>query len=252
MNRILEFVLLLCLGVLLIVLAGCGGGGGGASGTTGPRGALTGAWFGAAEDETGQLHSVGMTVSDARVTSFSVDGVNTGGSGPMGQDQAQVFSATLTFPQGELQVVLFADAAGEHFVYLDNFFRFGVLQKNATTLPAYASIDINGKWRGISAFTDFAQFQSDPSSAICIVGVCSVTEIGDRMTETFDQGFDSVFGRWLGTSVIKLPTGPDVNKISRVFVSPDKAFAGVWRCLAGANGDLLFPNKCTYSAWVKS
>ena len=242
-----------CAVVLAAILAGCGGGGGSsASAMTAPRGALSGSWFGAAEDETGQLHSVGMTIAGDRVTSFLVDGADFGGSGPLGQDGPQVFSATLTFPQGELQVVLFSDAAGAHFVYLDNFFRFGVLQKNATALPAFASIDINGTWRGISTFTDFARFEVDPSSAICIVGVCSVTEVGDRMTESFTQGFDSVFGRWLGTSVIKLPTGPDVNKISRVFVSPDKSFAGAWRCLVGADGTVLFPGKCTYSAWGKT
>jgi len=244
-------------GLLAAVLVGCGGGGGGdaAGGVTGAQGQggpLAGAWFGSAEDDTGQLHAVRMTIADSRVTSFEVDGADIGGSGPLTQDDAQVYSASLTFPQGQLQVILFADPAGTHFVYLDNFFRFGVLQKNATTLPAYASIDINGTWRGISVFTDFAQYQWDSSSAICIVGVCSVTEVDDRMTESFTGGFDSVFGRWLGTSVIKLPTGPDVNKTSRAFVSPDKKFAGVWRCLVGVDGTVLFPGKCTYSAWVKT
>jgi hypothetical protein len=247
----------LAAGLLLAVLAGCGGGGGGGSGNGTAAGGtqsgpLAGAWFGAAEDETGQLHTVRLTIAGSRVTSFEVDGADVGGSGPLGQDDAQVFSASLTFPQGQLQLILFADPAGTHFVYLDNFFRFGVLQKNATALPAYASVDINGTWSGISAFTDFAQYQWDPSSAICIVGTCSVTEVDDRMTESFTGGFDSVFGRWLGTSVIKLPTGPDVNKISRAFVSPDKKFAGVWRCLVGADGSVLFPNKCTYSAWAKT
>ena len=254
----MNWVFKLAAALLAAALAGCGGGGGGGdtagtvTGARGPAGPLAGAWFGAAEDETGQLHSVRLTIADARVTSFEVDGADTGGSGPLGQDDAQVFSASLTFPQGQLQLILFADPAGTHFVYLDNFFRFGVLQKNATALPAYASIDINGTWSGISVFTDFAQYQWDPSSAICIVGTCSVTEVDDRMTESFTQGFDSVFGRWLGTSVIKLPAGPDVNKISRAFVSPDKTFAGVWRCLVGANGDVLFPSKCTYSAWRRT
>jgi hypothetical protein len=254
----MKWALKLAAAFLAAVLVGCGGSGGGGdtaggvTGTRGQAGPLAGAWFGAAEDETGQLHSVRLTIADSRVTSFEVDGTDVGGSGPLGQDDTQVFSAALTFPQGQLQVILFADPAGTHFVYLDNFFRFGVLQKNATTLPAYASIDINGTWSGISVFTDFAQFDWDPSSAICIVGVCSVTEKNDRMTESFTQGFDSVFGRWLGTSVIKLPTGPDVNKISRAFVSPDKKFAGVWRCLVGANGSVLFPNKCTYSAWGRT
>lgn len=253
MARIFWLVYLVWIGVLLTVLAGCGGGGGaGGAAGSGQAGPLAGAWFGAAEDETGQLHSVRLTIADARVTSFAVDGADIGGSGPLSQDDAHVFSAALTFPTGQLQVILFADAAGTHFVYLDNFFRFGVLQKNATALPAYASIDINGTWKGISVFTDFAQYKWDASSAICIVGTCSVTEVDDRMTEAFTQGFDSVFGRWLGTSVIKLPTGPDVNKVSRVFVTPDKAFAGVWRCLVGADGTVLFPSKCTYSAWGKT
>ena len=250
MDRLFWFTYLLFVGFLLTVLAACGGSG--AGGDAAPGGTLAGAWFGAAEDETGQLHSVKLTVTGSRVTAFELDGADIGGSGPVQQDDAQIYSAALTFPQGQLQVVLFADPAGAHFVYLDNFFRFGVLQKNATALPAYASIDINSTWRGISAFTDFAQFQSDPSSAICIVGVCSVTEKNDRLTESFTGGFDSVFGRWLGTSVIKPPAGPDVNKVSRAFVSPDKKFAGVWRCLVGVDGSVLFPGKCTYSAWVKT
>jgi len=253
MNQALK----LAAAFLAAALVGCGGGGGGGStgGVTGVRGQtgpLAGDWFGAAEDETGQLHSVRMNIDGSRVTSFEVDGADAGGSGPLGQGDAQVFSASLTFPEGQVQVILFADPAGTHLVYLDNFFRFGVLQKNATALPAYASININGTWSGISAFTDFAQYRWDPSSAICIVGVCSVTEVDDRLTESFTQGFDSVFGRWLGTSVIKLQTGPDVNKVSRAFVSPDKTFMGVWRCLVGVNGTVLFPNKCTYSAWVKT
>src|SRR5262245_27531659 len=249
-DRLLWFSYWLCLALFLAVLAACGGGGGGAGGGT--QGApLEGTWFGAAEDETGQLHAVRMTVAGSKVTSFAVDGGELGGSGPISQDEPQVFSAVLTFPTGQLQVVLLTDPTGTHFVYLDNFFRFGVLQKNAATLPQYSTIDINGKWRGISAFTDFHEYQSDPSSAICIVGTCSVTEVGDRMTEAFTQGFDSVFGRFLGTTTIKPNTGPDVAKISRAFVSPDKTFAGVWRCLVGADGTVLFPGKCTYSAWVK-
>jgi len=250
MDRFFWLAYWLCLGLLFAVLAACGGGGGGASGGGAPAG-LSGAWFGAAEDETGQLHAVRMTIAGSKVTSFAVDGGELGGTGPLSQDAAQVFSAVLTFPGGQLQVILFADPAGTHFVYLDNFFRFGVLQKNATTLPAYSTVDINGKWRGISTFTDFNEFQSDPSSAICIVGTCSVTEVGDRMTEAFTQGFDSVFGRWLGTTTINLNNGPEVTKISRAFVSPDKTFAGVWRCLVGVDGTVLFPGKCTYSAWVK-
>ena len=247
MARIFWLVVLLWIGAL----AGCGGGGGSGAAAA-PGGPLAGAWLGAAEDETGQLHSVRLTIADSRVTSFAVDGADIGGSGPLSQDDAHVFSAALTFPTGQLQVILLADPAGTHFVYLDNFFRFGVLQKNATALPAYAAIDINGTWRGISAFTDFAQYQWDASSAICIVGTCSVTEVDDRLTEAFTGGFDSVFGRWLGTTVVKLPAGPDVNKISRAFVTPDKAFAGVWRCLVGVDGTVLFPGKCTYSAWEKT
>jgi len=250
MDRLFWLSYWLFLGFLLAVLAACGGGSGGGSGGGAPAG-LSGAWFGAAEDETGQLHAVRMTVAGSKVTSFAVDGDELGGSGPISQDDAQVFSAVLSFPQGQLQMILFADPAGAHVVYLDNFFRFGVLQKNATTLPGYSSIDINGKWRGISTFTDFNEFQSDPSSAICIVGTCSVTEVDDRMTEAFTHGFDSVFGRWLGTTTINLNTGPQVSKISRAFVSPDKTFAGVWRCLVGVDGTVLFPGKCTYSAWVK-
>jgi len=248
-DRLFWFSYWLALALLLAVLSACGGGGGGGGGAQG--GALDGAWLGAAEDETGQLHAVRMNVAGSKVTSFAVDGGDLGGSGTISQDDPQVFSTVLTFPQGQLQVILFTDPAGAHLVYLDNFFRFGVLQKNAATLPAYSSIDINGKWRGISVFTDFKEYQSDPSSAICIVGTCSVTEVDDRMTEEFTQGFDSVFGRFLGTTTIKLNTGPDVTKISRAFVSPDKTFAGVWRCLVGATGDVLFPGKCTYSAWVK-
>jgi hypothetical protein len=250
--RIFWLVYLLCIGIVLAAVAGCGGAGGSGNGAPADsHGALSGVWFGAAEDETGQLHAVRMTVAGSRVTAFAVDGGDLGGSGPISQDGPQIYSAVLTFPEGQLQVVLFADPAAAHFVYLDNFFRFGVMQKSATALPGYSSIDINGTWRGMSTFTDFHEFQYDPSSAICIVGTCSVTEVDDRMTEAFTQGFDSVFGRWLGTTTINLNTGPQVSKISRVFVSPDKTFAGVWRCLVGADGTVLFPGKCTYSAWVK-
>ena len=250
MDRLFWLSYWLCLGLLLAVLAACGGGGGG-GGATAQAGPLEGVWMGAAEDETGQLHAVRMTVAGSKVTSFAVDGGELGGSGTISQDDPQVFSTVLTFPEGQLQAVLFADPAGAHFVYLDNFFRFGVMQKNAAALPAYSSIDINGKWRGVSIFTDFQEYQLDPSSSICIVGTCSVTEVDDRMTEAFTQGFDSVYGRWLGTTTIDLNSGPEVTKVSRAFVSPDKTFAGVWRCLVGATGDLLFPSKCTYSAWVK-
>jgi len=251
--RIFWLMYLVGIGLVLAVAAGCGGGGGSGNGSTaGPRGALAGTWFGAAEDETGQLHSVKLTMDETRVTSFAVDGADIGGSGPLSQDEPQVYSAVLTFGNGQLQVVLFSDPAAAHLVYLDNFFRFGVLQRNATTLPQYSTIDVNGIWKGISIFTDFHEYQGDPSSAICIVGTCSVTEVDDRMTEAFTQGFDSVFGRWLGNTVIKLPGVPDINKVSRMFVSPDKKFAGVWRCLVGANGEFLFPGKCTYSVWVKT
>src|SRR5262245_27646852 len=127
--RVFWLTYLLCIGLLLAVIAGCGGGGGGSSngGMAGPRG-LSGTWFGAAEDETGQLHSVKLTMDETRVTSFAVDGADIGGSGPLSQDEPQVYSAVLTFGNGQLQVVLFSDPAAAHLVYLDNFFRFGVLQ----------------------------------------------------------------------------------------------------------------------------
>ena len=255
----MNWALKLAVGFFLAALAGCGGGGGGGDSSTGVTGArgeanpLAGTWFGAVEDSTGQLHTFRLTIADSRVTGFGVDGMDLNGTGPLTQDDPQIFSSTVTFPQGQqVQLVLFADQTATHFIYLDNFFEFGVLQKDATALPAYASIDINGTWKGLSAFTDFNEFSSDPSSAICIVGACNVTEVDDRMRETFTGDFDSVYGRWLGTTSITLPNGPNVDKISRAFVSPDKKFAGVWRCLVGADGSILFPNKCTYSAWTRT
>ena len=102
--RIFWIIYLLCIGALIAAVAGCGGGGGG-GGSGGGQSALSGTWFGAAEDETGQLHAVRMTVAGSKVTTFSVDGGELGGSGPISQDEPQVFSAVLTFPEGQLQEI---------------------------------------------------------------------------------------------------------------------------------------------------
>ena len=235
-----RVVLALCLAALL---ASCGGGGGGDDGGGAPPPpGLSGTWFGTLEDASLVLSTASLTISGGTITQVLVDGFNTGLTGTVIQQSPQVMRYTLTDGVDTLRGI-FLLHADMHLAFADDGLNFGVLQKNASSLPTYVyNADLNGAWTGMVLLTDFGSvFTEAAATATCAFGTtvtCSLTDPSGTFAATFPSA-DTFFGRWNGTF-----TGPTTGN-TNVFLSADKSFAGAWACV---NPDQFWPEDCVFYA----
>ena len=243
MTSLHRRLLALCLAVLLTSCGG-GGGGGGDGGGTPPPAALSGTWFGTLEDASLSLFAVSITISGGAITQVLQNGVNTGLTGTVTQQSAEVMRYTLTDGVDTLSgtFLLHADT---HIAFADDGLNFGVLQKNAGSLPTYVyNTDLNGAWTGTALLTDFTSFfTAAGATANCAFSsptvTCTVTNPSGTFPTALSGAFDATFGRWTGTY-----TGPTTGS-SNVFLSADKTFAAAWAC---DNPDQFWPDDCAFYA----
>jgi hypothetical protein len=252
-------------------LLGCGGGGGGddggSSGGSGGGGGpgpvadvaveqLTGTWFGTFDDKN-TVQSMSMTVDAGNITGVSLEGTATNLRGTITKatEAPRTFRFTLRDQAGATvsQGALLADPSAAYLVFVDQFFDFGVIQKDATSLPTYAKADIERSWSGdtVTTSSGFTTFGQRSSSAACTASSattsqCDVTLSGGTARAASALTPDDPRGRWIGSYTDTPATGAPQNGTVRAYLSPDKAFAGVWACTDFTTG---FPGTCDFSAW---
>jgi hypothetical protein len=242
---------------LMLFVAACGGGGGGGdSAPPAPVPPPSGIWFGALEDPDSVMKTFEVTTSGLAITQIRIDGTPTGQTGTLTQRSENIFSFLLN---DGTDGGFFLDAARSHAAFVDEFFSFGVLQLNATSLPGFVHTDLNGSWSGqaITITANFATFTAVASSASCSVPTCTVTDSGGTTTGTFSlanftsdpeaTGTGTQWGRWPGAHESNSATISPSGSM-RAFLSADKGFAATWAC---RREPFTFPTDCKFNAWNK-
>lgn len=270
-------------GFFAAALAACGGGGGGGSSTpaetptptppttTPPSPSdvtlsqLTGTWFGTF-DPKGSMQAMEIAIdASANITDIKLEGTSTDLTGTItkASEAPRTFRFVLknknTPPDTVSEGMLLADPTGTYLVFLNGYFDFGVVQKGATALPTYAKADVEKTWSGD---TLTATLNSDPQPGFATIaqkssnGPCtSDTPTASKCTITVSGGVsravtsltqDGPRGRWGGNYADTPQSGSPQNGTIKVYLSPDKAFAGVWAC---QNPDTGFPGTCDFSSW---
>lgn len=250
------------LGVLLITATACssGGSGGGAGGAAGGGGGgggtppsaspLTGNWFGTEELTDGSLHPVQLTVdADLKMTELILDGNPSGLTGSITRNQAQIYDFTLSDgSEGGFWI----DEAGEHVVFCDSEWNFGVLQKGGSSASSYTLGDLVGRsYSGYTVVTDSSFEIAATGNSSAQVGLDGSFEGnfdgGSAGSSTFENsdggelGLDSsTYGRFIGHYTESTGEAGTICAI----MSPDKELIGTWACPG------TFPEDCSFSVWV--
>jgi hypothetical protein len=241
-NQLMSRVRIVALCFCAVLFASCGGGGDGGP-PPGPD--LTGTWFGTLEDPSSVMHTTSVTISGTTITEIRVDNVPTGRTGTITpQTSSQAFAFTLN---DGTKGGFFLDSSLAHAGFVDNEFNFGVVQKGATAVPAYANADITGSWSGIIAVTsDFNKFgvgapcpPGHPCAWVNMTCTHPTCDIGVGHTMTLGS-VDSL-GRYQAVATTFGSEGV------AAFLSPDKQFTAGYYCSNLSS----FPQACQFMAWRK-
>jgi len=235
-------------------------------------GILNGTWFGVEEDVVNGGSSgrnnisfvilSGKIIQVLREDQSAMAMVDQGLIGVISTRSSSVFNYTLSDGAGTLGG-LYVDPTATHFTFLDDNFRFGMMQKGAVEDSAlvYINNDISGNWSGFSvnvSNVNMNVINNNKSNASVVV---------DDLTFTGTDGAASVTGGTFDGSVSLsdamkgIYTGNWVNpndntKFGNItaILSADKTFLAARFCLSfvlpPGNG---VPNSemCTFVSWNK-
>lgn len=250
MKRTLMAASIVIVGIL--GLTACGGGGDGSSPAPGPGvGDLQGSWLGAYQIIT-TPYTLGVELTDAgNITEVRRDGALLFGlTGSVAKEHGNIFGFTLS---DGTSGGFFADNRTQHIAFLDEDGNFGVLQKNAGSLPTYFSNDLAGRWSGYTVALDAnMNITREGTSNAIVENVVNGTSAftGKDIYGDFGGSFSAFsnsrgfyVGSWSSPGV---PTGGMVV----AWLSADKTFIAAWAC-TGTNTYVAFIPNCSFSAWQK-
>lgn len=232
----------------LWLLSACGGGGGGGS----P--ALAGNWFGTYEDETGSLTTIAVTVNNSlQITSIVIGGTSANVTGTIQpvSGQSRIFFVPLS---NGVEAGFFLDDASRHVVFVDDEFNFGVMQKDAGSLPTFGNADLFGRsYSGTGVSLDAPFELAEVFSASVTVnsgggfsgstsqGVTFENQVGEEL------GLNSAqFGRWVGEFQATGTGGASQGPVS-VIMTADKSFIGCW-----TQSGPSFPEDVVFYVWRRN
>lgn len=221
---------------------GCG------AGAPNPFANLAGTWFGILEAPNGALSTISVTIDG----SGNLTDNGTGRQATITQDSAQIFSFVYTDDGTEGGFIV--DPSFTHAGFLDEDFNFGVVQKGASALPAYAQQDIAATWSGRSVELDAAFNITQDYTSTATVAAADGRLTGNDSTGTTFSGFfraDAVpdFGVWQWS----LTNSAGGSGLAEAFMSVDKSFIATWACDTrdDPNVNIGFPVDCAFGVWTK-
>ena len=216
------------------------GGGGDSDGSSVAN--LQGTWFGVIEDDTGALQEFSQQVDGAgNVVEEKVGDVVTGITGFINEDwDENLFWVLLNNPGGSSPLqggIMIVDNGYRHATYADSGLLFGVIEKGAVSLPAYASSDIVGDYTGGAyefAFDPEDNFWTWGGDPVSMTVNANLIFSGAAPGESFSGGFDptlrsSTSGGYIGTVDSSRPMKLDIKAL----VSPDRTFVAAYAKEAG-------------------
>jgi hypothetical protein len=142
--------------LLAALVASCGGGDGGGGGGSPPPAGLSGTWFGTLEDADLFLSTASVTISGGNITQVLIDGFNTGLTGTLTQQSAQVMRYTLTDGVDTLTMALltdfssfFTEAAATATCAFSTTLTCNVTDPSGTfNVDLAGAFDARGRWQG--------------------------------------------------------------------------------------------------------
>ncbi|NOX43343.1 MAG: hypothetical protein GXP19_06375 [Gammaproteobacteria bacterium] len=238
---------------------------------------INGTWFGVEQDvnDNGASGIISFSILDGKITSVSrqdsglMTMVDQNLVGTVAANTKSIFPYDLSDTTNTVGG-LYVDTASSHYTFLDDKFRFGVMQKGApdvdTLIDFYGNLvfinnDVAGSWSGFSVNVKNAPMivVNNFNSQVTIDIDTLVFSGTDSATSVTGGSFDGnlspsnlVNGIYTGTWM-----NPDDNTKTgdvTVILGPDKTFLSARFCLAfGAPNGNGVPNieLCTFASWNK-
>lgn len=218
----------------------CGGGGDSDGGSVGN---LQGVWFGVIEDENGKLEEFNLQVDGSgNIVEVKIEGVITGDTGLINEDwDENLFHVIFDFNPGISSPlgggIMIVDDSYLHATYGDSAdglgFFIGVLEKGATSLPAFAASDIVGNYTvgGAYEFIDSSGTWNWEGDFISMTVNPDLTFSGTSPDGPFSGGFNAPldlpdFGRYTGTLTRNI-IPPMILDITAL-ISSDKTYVAAY------------------------
>jgi len=237
-------------------------------------GILNGTWFGVEEDVVNGGSSgrnnisfvilSGKIIQVLREDQGAMAMVDLGLIGLISARSSSVFNYTLSDGTDTLGG-LYVDPTASHFTFLDDNFRFGMMQKGAAEDPAlvYLINDIAGNWSGFSVNVSNASLNvlNNNNSNAAVVADDLTFKGTDGVTSVTGGTFDGSLAPSSSDAMKGIYTGNWINPLDNTkfgnitaILSADKTFLSARFCLSfilpPGNG---VPNSemCTFASWNK-
>lgn len=203
----------------------------------GPNLGLDGTWFGAMEDDGGDLFTLEWRICGDRITREVISGFSSGVSGRLWQTGPGAWRGRLN---DGTEFHMLTGPGRRHAMMVNDFFEFAVLEHGAPGLPRYFFSDLDGAWSGRHARLGRNSTELRDAWVLCAAGVCDSEDAGRIFATLWFDELDVDFGRYRGEFV----DSRGVVGIAGALMSPDLLFLGTYTCPSGYRG----PADCIFGA----
>lgn len=203
----------------------------------GPDLGLDGTWFGAMEDDGGELFTLEWRICGDLITREVIGGFSSGVSGRLWQTGPGAWRGRLS---DGTEFRMLTSPGRRHAMMVNDFFEFAVLERGALGLPRYFFSDLDGTWSGRHARFNWSSMQLRDAWAWCAAGVCDTEDAGGIFATLWFDTLDRDFGLYRGEFV----DSRGDEGIAGALMSPDLLFLGTYTCPV----DYWGPEDCTFGA----
>jgi hypothetical protein len=203
----------------------------------GPDLGLDGTWFGAMEDDGGDLFTLEWRICGDTITREIVGGFSSGVTGRLWQTGPGAWRGRLS---DGTEFHMLTGPGRRHAMMVNDFFEFAVLERGALGLPRYFFSDLDGTWRGRHALFSSGSAQRWDAWAWCDAGVCDTEDSGGVFATMWFDILERDFGLYRGEFVDSL----GAEGIAGALMSSDLLFLGTYTCPSGYQG----PADCIFGA----
>jgi hypothetical protein len=204
---------------------------------TGPNLGLDGNWFGAMEDDNGDLFTLEWRICGDRITGEFISGFSSGVGGRLWQTGAGAWQGRLS---DGTEFRMLTSPGRFHAMMVSEYFEFAVLEREAVGLPRYFFSDLDGAWSGRHARFGSSSTQLRDAWLLCAADICDSEDTGGTFATMWFDELDRDFGRYVGDFV----DSRGAAGIAGALMSSDLLFLGTYTCPSGYRG----PADCTFGA----
>lgn len=203
----------------------------------GPDLGLDGVWFGAMEDDGGDLFTLEWRICGDTITREIIGGFSSGVSGQLWQTGPGAWRGQLS---DGTEFHMLTSPGRYHAMMVNDFFEFAVLERGAVGLPGYFFSDLDGSWSGRHARLGWTSAEVRNAWLLCDADICDSEDTGGTFTTIYIDELDPDFGMYRGEFVDSW----GAEGIAGALMSSDLLFLGTYTCPFGYLG----PEDCTFGA----